>query len=74
LNVAIFENEGRRKINYWSLWAVCCVIGGALLGVMFVGFFVRGPHWVFNLSAIAFGYGGGALGAQLYKWTAREIK
>lgn len=68
--MAIYEDESP-KTNYWALWAGCCVIGGAFLGIAFAALFVHGPHWLTNLSAVALGYGGGALGARLYKRTAK---
>jgi hypothetical protein len=54
----------RRK---WNFIATCYLFGGALCGILFVGLFVRGPHWLTNLIGIGFGYGGGAFGAFLYK-------
>jgi len=51
----------------WTLIAGCYLFGGALSGIMFVALFVHGPYWLRNLCAIAATYGGGTLGALLYK-------
>lgn len=51
----------------WDLVALLYVMGGAAAGIIFVAFFVHGPHWLINLSAAAFSFGGGGLGGMLYK-------
>jgi hypothetical protein len=61
-----YEEEPRPAIS-WPFVAAFYIVGGALSGILFVGLFVRDPHWRLALSAVAFGYAGGYLGAKLYK-------